>query len=141
MHTFDKTHSTMKKHDHLKIHQDHRLWDSDLQMWSIDLKMWDEEAEALNRAQSYINEAITKHEEALMDHLKSLMDHRDRLNQHEKDITILVEGSPLDSKLLAEHVKEGKRHEIYRHAHERLKRYHHTIMALTKGLKKALESI
>ena len=131
----------MKKYDHLKIHQDHRLWESDLQMWSVDLRMWDEEAEALNSTLSYINQAIVKHEEALMDHLKSLIDHRDRLNQHEKDITILVEGTPLDTSLLGAHTSEGKHHEIYRHAHERLKRHHHTIMALTKGLKKALESV
>lgn len=131
----------MKTHDHFQIHHEHRLWDSDLQMWSTDLKMWDEEIEALNSALDFIQEAVKKHEEALMDHLKSMMNHLDRLNQHEKDISILVEGTTLDDQLQDAHAYEAKQHEIHRHAHERLKRYHHTVMALTKGLKKALESI
>lgn len=131
----------MKKQDHLQIHQEHRSWDSDLEMWSLDLKMWDEEVEALDNALAFINEAVQKHEESLMDHLKSLVDHRERLNKHELDISVLIEGTSLDAKLLESHTTEAKHHEIYRHAHERLKRYHHTMMALTKGLKKALESI
>lgn len=131
----------MNKHNHLKTHQDHGRWESDLEMWSLDLKMWEEEAVALNDALSFITEAVKKHEESLMDHLKTLMDHRDKLNQHEKDITYLIEGTPLDDKLMESHNLEDKQHEIYRNAHERLKRYHHTLIALTKGLKKALESI
>ncbi|WP_350101366.1 hypothetical protein [Fulvivirga sp.] len=131
----------MKMHNHLKIHQDHCRWESDLEMWSLDLKMWEEESEALNDTLSFITEAIKNHEESLMDHLKTLIDHRNKLNQHEKDITFLIEGTPLDDKLRESHTNEDKYHEIYRNAHERLKRYHHTLIALTKGLKKALESI
>lgn len=131
----------MEQLDHLQIHHEHKLWDSDLQMWSLDLKMWNEESQALNHALAFINEAVKKHEEALAFHLKSLMEHQDKLHNHEKDITILVEGTPLDTKLQEEHADEAKRHEVYRDAHERLKRYHHMLMALTKGLKKALESM
>ena len=129
------------KNNHLKIHQDHSRWKSDLEMWSQDLKMWDEEAVLLNDTLSFIAEAVKKHKESLMDHLKVLIDHREKLNQHEKDITFLIEGTPLDDKLMESHTHEGQSHEIYKNAHERLMKYHHTLMALSMGLKKALESI
>jgi predicted nucleic acid-binding Zn-ribbon protein len=131
----------MKKYDHLQMHQEHRTWDSDLQMWSHDLKMWEEEIEALNSALQFINDAIKSHQEALMDHLKALVDHRDRINKHEVDIKYVRESSKLDGELLDMHKDETIQHEIQHRAHERIKKYHHTIMALTKGLKKSLESV
>lgn len=131
----------MKVYNHLKIHQDHLKWKSDLEMWSLDLKMWEDEIKTLKDSLSFIEEAVKNHEDSLMDHIKSLMDHHEKLDHHEKDITFLIEGSTLDTKLVEYHDLEDIQHEINRNAHERLKRYHHTVVALTNGLKKAFESI
>jgi hypothetical protein len=76
-----------------------------------------------------------------MDHLKMLIDHSNRLNQHERDIKFVVEGTSLDTKLSDMHHDEATHHEIYRDAHERLKRYHHEVMTITRGLKKTLEAV
>lgn len=131
----------MKKYDHLQAHQDHRSWDSDIKMWSHDIKMWEQEVEALGDAVNFINKAIQNHEEALESHYQALVQHHDRLIKHEVDIKYVREGSLLDDQMLETHKDEGAEHEIQRLAHERLKRYHHTIMALTKTLKEALSSV
>lgn len=130
----------MKTYDHLKAHQDHRLWDSDIQMWSHDLKIWEQEIEALTGALDFINKAVKSHEEALADHYKALDSHHTRLSKHEVNIKYVKEGTHLDNEMFEDHKDEAARHELQRKAHERLKHYHHTIMALTKALKKALES-
>ena len=129
------------KNGHLKIHKEHTNWVSDLQMWSLDLKMWEEEMDALKKTLQFINDAVKYHEEGLMDHLKMLIDHRNRLNQHERDIKFVVEGTGLDTKLSDLHKDEAYHHERYMEAHERLKKYHHKLMAMTRGLKKAIEAV
>lgn len=131
----------MKKYDHLQIHRDHLAWESDIKMWSHDIKMWQQESDALEDALDFIHKAVSSHEDALTSHYNALVDHHNRLNQHEVDIKYVREGTLLDSGMLDLHKDEAAEHELQRKAHERLKRYHHTVMALTKSLQTALKSI
>lgn len=138
-HVVNQTEEVMTEELHIGLHQDHRKWTSDLEMWAEDLKMWHEELEALNTSLIYIGRAVTEHEEALGSHENSLNGHRKMIVQHEKDITYLPEGSSLDNTLIEVHKKERENHKVQYAAHERLKKFHHRMMVLTKELKQALE--
>jgi hypothetical protein len=126
---------------YLKIHQEHTSWVSDLQMWSKDLRICYEEMEALKETLEFINDAVKSHEDGLMDHLKMLIDHSNKLNKHEREILYIVEGTGLDSKLTDLHKGEANHHDIYRDAHERLKKYHHTVMTRARSFKKSLIAV
>lgn len=124
---------------HFDIHQDHREWTSDLEMWMLDLKMWEEEIEALNNSLIYIGQAVEQHADGMQVHRTMLREHMERITKHEKDITYLPEGSDLDGELTEAHQQEARRHKVQRDAHERIKKFHHKVMVLTKELRKSLE--
>ena len=125
---------------HQEMHKDHIRWESDLSMWTHDLKMWENEIRNLDEIVKYFEEAIKQHKVALVDHMRVLASHKARLERHEIDLGILDEGSGIDSELAEEHVAEDTRHQQQTAAHERLKRYHHSLIALANGLRAALES-
>ncbi len=131
----------MKEKLHMDIHQDHRTWKSDLEMWTLDIRMWEEELKALNNSLVYIGQAVREHEEGLESHKLKLLEHKALINKHETDITYLPEGSRLDVELDVLHDKETANHANQAEVHERLKKFHHKIMVLTKELQKALEVI
>lgn len=136
-----KPNKTMKTYDHLQLHQEHGKWDSDVKMWMEDIKIWKEEMVALTEALRFIEEAVHNHKSALKSHSDSILFHQNELQHHERDMRYVLEGSNIDRELLGDHQKEAARHALQFNAHERLKRYHHSVMTLTKSLKMAIASI
>ena len=130
----------MESTTHLNMHRDHAIWQSDLSMWTHDLKMWEQEIEGLEQVLSFFEEAVRQHKITLVDHVRVLAEHKARLQRHEIDLSIVKEGTKLDLELSDEHEAEHLRHKEQRRAHERLKKYHHSVVTLSKSLKKALES-
>lgn len=125
---------------HLRMHRDHSAWNSDIKMWEQDLKTWDLEFIALKEAMKSINQAIDNHEGALKSHGDSIKEHRGAVQKHETGLKHARENASFDAVTGKEHEKERRRHDHTQDAHERLKRYHHSIIILTKGLKQALEN-
>ena len=125
---------------HQNMHREHILWESDLAMWTHDLKMWESELANLEEIMEFFEEAVKQHKLALIDHMRVLASHKSRLERHEIDLGLVREGSPLDVELSEEHTTEQARHTQQFNAHERLKRYHHSLIALSNSLRQALDS-
>jgi hypothetical protein len=136
----DLTNKIMEKVSHISMHKDHAIWQSDISMWSHDLKMWEQEMESLEQVISLFEEALKQHKLTLLEHVRVLAEHRTRLDRHEIDLGLITEGSKIDQDLGKEHEAEAERHISQRRAHERLKRYHHSLITISKNLQKALES-
>lgn len=127
--------------DKIDMHHDHVLWNSDIRMWNQDLETWEMEMDALKDAFKVIKKAIDNHEAALMNHKEVIRSHYDHVNNHETDLSLIPSTvSSLDKEMTAKHQGESYTHRLQMDAHERLKRYHHSILVLTKNLKQGLES-
>ena len=122
------------------MHSDHRAWNSDIEMWSQDVRMWYQELEALRNAMEYIQNAFENHELGIDAHIRSINQHQDLLNKHELDLSLIKESDGFYEELEAVHKREAVKQNAQRAAHERLKRYHHQILVLVKGLKEALQT-
>ena len=129
----------MDKIDHIKVHQDHKAWESDIIMWQQDIKMWNQEADALQLALDYITAAVDKHVKGITEHESKIVSHREKLNRHELDLKYMDEGKLPEVR--HKHQEEAEIHLRQYEKHELLKRYHHKIMVLTKSLKETLEGI
>ncbi|MCG8322646.1 MAG: hypothetical protein MI921_24310 [Cytophagales bacterium] len=123
----------------LSMHQDHTVWESEIRMWQEDLKFWKKELNQLKEDLIVIASAAEKHLEATDHHEKSIAEHHSFLQKHETDLSILLENTGLDRELAARHLNEQQKHNLQKDAHERIKKYHHTIVALCKALRKAIE--
>ena len=129
----------MEATTHLSMHQEHRSWRQDNAFWVDDLKIWDKEIADLEKKLAYMQKAVQNHTQAYHKHRDLILEQGDRLDVHEKEMSLLVEGSSTDLAISPAHLDEGHRHEQLRSAHERLKKYHHQIIVVAKGLVKALD--
>jgi len=128
-----------KSLDHLNMHHDHRVWNSDIKMWYRDIMMWHEELTTLEDSLKMIGDAFKNHLEGVEAHRESIDEHKNLMDKHELDIKLLKEGSVVDEVLAEEHLGELNLHEKLAETHERVKKYHHSVTALTRGLLHALE--
>lgn len=133
----------MKPHiyrsDHFHMYQDHKLWKSESNMWLHDIANWDKESEHAVSELKQIIEDLHNHMSAYENHRKAIMEEIELLGKHEKDLVELEEGSETDIKLANYHYRIGEKHKNFQQAHERIKKYHHKMMALISSLKKAIE--
>ena len=125
--------------DHISMHQDHIIWLSDVKMWYRDIMVWKEELLNLEGSIKVIEDAFRNHMDGIKAHGEKVHSHSQFLEKHELDLKFLPEGSTLDSEIGKGHNVEMQQHLALRDTHERLKKYHHQILALIRGLLHALE--
>jgi hypothetical protein len=118
------------------LHADHRLWLSDLSLWQDDLREWRDE---LGRALDDLREAeaaLRAHAQGLDQHGVAMDQEAEGIRQHECGIALTERaGAGLTA---GPHEAQAARHPQRRDAHERLKRYHHTLIARVSLLLKAI---
>jgi hypothetical protein len=126
---------------HLEMHEEHRYWLSEHALWRDDVSIWEEEARKAVEDLKKVEAALRDHEEALRSHAETLGREEARLRKHEHELAEFEKGTGGTNDLIAMargHQGEGDRHGELRQAHERIKRYHHTIIAQCALLLKAL---
>lgn len=129
----------MNTKNHLEMHHDHLFWKSEYGMWFDDLKIWQEELKELNDDLNQIRKAVNYHAESLESHKSAIFNHKLFADKHELDLSLLTEGSVANQELCESHEKEYEKHLAQKVAHEKIKKYHHTVLSVTKGLKKVIE--
>ncbi|MEM6361473.1 MAG: hypothetical protein AAF731_15380 [Bacteroidota bacterium] len=88
---------------------------------------------ALSEALVYINDVIKKHEEAILKYKKAICQHYWFVNKHETDLPLVSEReSELGEEMNRKHKDKAESHRLQMDAHERFKRYHHSVLVLTK---------
>ena len=116
------------------LHADHRVWLADLSLWQDDMAEWRAELgkalENLREAES----ALRAHAQGLDEHQVELDREEEAIRQHECGIA-LAGRAGLDA---TPHDSQAARHPQRRAAHERLKKYHHTVLARVSLLLKAI---
>jgi hypothetical protein len=125
---------------HFDMHKDHIVWDSDCKIWLEDLDKWDFEIDEIQKNLKAVRRYLKYHNKSLKKHRETIMAHKEKEVSHEAMLSALEEHSPVDEAMAMDHQAETRFHFLQKDAHERLKKYHHQIAALTAGLKKAIES-
>lgn len=121
------------------MHDDHIQWSSDMAMWEQDIRMWHQELEALRGALRSIERACKEHEYGIGAHSRSIKNLRNGIRQDELNLGMIEPSGLSDHGALKMHRQKAVQHESQKEAHERMKKYHHLMMVVTKNLKKALE--
>ncbi len=121
------------------MHKDHINWVSEIEMWEQDIRMWYQELEALRNALTSIKEACEEHEKGLDAHLRSIKRQHGSVQLAESYLAMIEPGGYPDADLNTKHEEKRRLQIIHRDAHDRLKRYQHLIMILTRQMKNLLE--
>jgi hypothetical protein len=120
------------------LHADHRAWLADLSLWQDDVREWRTE---LGRALDDLREAeglLRAHAQGIDDHAVELDAEEEAIRQHERGIALVERaGGGLDA---GPHDDQADRHPQRRAAHERLKKYHHTVLTRVSLLLKAINA-
>jgi hypothetical protein len=127
---------------HLRMHRDHRFWDSEVDFWRDDLRAWQRE---LTEAWSQLKEleaALQRHEEVLREHAASLRLDQEQTSAHEHALAEYERGGtgPDLPAMAVGHEDEADRHAEQRERHEQLKRQHHSFLARWRALIESLTS-
>jgi hypothetical protein len=117
------------------LHADHRAWLADLSLWQDEVAEWRAELgralDDLRRAE----EALRAHAQGIDRHQVELVQEEEAIRQHECGIAIVERAGGLEA---GPHETQATRHPVRRQAHERLKRYHHTVLARVSLLLKGV---
>ena len=122
------------------MHADHRVWAMSLSQWQDDLALWHQE---LIRAGEELRKAgaiLDAHASGLDAHARLLRRETEEVEDHEH-LMACVARHQADHDRVAQaggHDAEATRYTRLRDAHERLKRYHHQLMAKVSVLAKAV---
>lgn len=129
----------MKATEQKKMHEDHVQWKSDMTMWQQDIRMWYQELEALRSALQSITKACNDHESGIDAHAHRIETFQNEIRQDELNLGMIEPSGLPDLGELKLHQEKARQHAKQKDAHERLKKYHHHVMVVTKNMKKALE--
>jgi hypothetical protein len=127
---------------HESMHRDHKAWESEFNAWRDDIRMWQEEYAQTRKKYQELETIWQKHEEALRQHASIMRLDELKCGSHEHAIAEFEQGaSGADlPRRVALHQGEAKHHEQLRATHEKLKRYHHELIARWRMLIHTLES-
>ncbi|HVK11432.1 MAG TPA: hypothetical protein VM597_21865 [Gemmataceae bacterium] len=117
------------------LHADHRAWLADLSLWQDDVREWRAE---LGRALDDLRAAeglLRAHAQGIDEHAVELDAEEEAVRQHECGIVLVERAGGLEA---GPHDDQAARHPRRREAHERLKKYHHTVLARVSLLLKAI---
>jgi hypothetical protein len=128
---------------HLDMHADHRRWLGDHDMWRDDVSVWQKELEQAFDQVEGLKGTLRAHREAMLDHLNGVATEGQTHKEHEQALADFEQGGQGNGLLpmAKAHNKHASTHVKQQHAHERLKWYHHTLMAHLSSLLKAIREM
>jgi hypothetical protein len=121
------------------MHSDHRRWQAALSQWKDDLAEWDRELVQAGEALREVGAALDSHAAGLDAHARLLRREDQEVDDHEHLMACLArhqaDHDPISQH--GGHDAEACRFARLHDAHERLKKYHHTLMARISVLARA----
>jgi hypothetical protein len=121
------------------MHADHRLWAESLSQWKDDLAIWHRELTEAGEALRQAGAALDAHAAGLDSHARLLHREDEAVENHEHLIACVARHQA-DHDRIAQaggHDAEAARFRRLLDAHERVKKYHHTLMAKVSVLARA----
>jgi hypothetical protein len=122
------------------MHADHRTWAMALSQWQDDLALWHRELIQAGEELRQAGAVLDAHAGGLDSHARLLRREAEEVEDHEH-LMACVARHQADHDRVAQtggHDAEAARYARLREAHERLKRYHHQLLAKVSVLAKAV---
>ena len=122
------------------MHADHRTWALAMSQWDDDLALWHNELIQAGESLRQAGAALDAHGGGLDSHRRLLHREAEEVEDHEH-LMACVARHQADHDRVAQaggHDAEAARYRRLLDAHERLKRYHHQLMAKVSVLAKAV---
>ncbi len=134
----------MGKSIHQKLHQQHNQWQSDYDAWLADKQEWTKELQHAMSELTQVEGALRDAGDALESHASTIWENQQRLTAHELVISQESKAGEdtTDSDWESIHDRHAREHEQISDAHERIKHYHHSVVAeVAKLIKKVREAL
>ena len=122
------------------MHADHRQWAEALSQWKDDLAIWHRELIRAGEELRQAGAALDAHAAGLDAHARLLNREDAEVEDHEHLIACVERGQAGHDRIgeAGGHEAEAARFRRLQDAHERLKRYHHELMAKVSVLARAV---
>lgn len=126
---------------HVDMHRDHIVWKAEFGQWRDDLDLWKKELALAESQLLDMEKALKSHRDALAAHTASVIKREQSANRHESEIAAYEMGEPGAElpAMAVQHNSEAQEQTAQRHAHERIRRHHHAIIANCNLLVKAIQ--
>jgi hypothetical protein len=131
-----------KTNTNAALRADHRLWQHEDTEWVADIERWRAEHKAALEQLATMQAAVHRHGEALDAHAEILAKHEQHLRDHERALSEFERagGGAAERAMTQQHQQEAQRHKEHRAAHERIKKFHYTVLAQLQLLKAAFDA-
>jgi hypothetical protein len=127
----------MSSSTQLRMHQDHRQWQSENAFWRDQIREWQQQTAKAVGDVAVIRSALAEHERMLEKHAAAVRLYEQQSAQHECRLAETPQEAT-SGLSASEHGCEACQHFEVRERHENLKQLHHTLMARWALLLKAL---
>jgi hypothetical protein len=125
---------------HAEMHTDHQQWTIEEVLWVDEAHVWLKEMDAALAEMKKLEGVLGDERRALAAHAETVSSLRQKRASHETALADYERGGR-GERLIAmasNHEREAGQHLQQRHAHERVKQHHHTLMAQWRLLFRAL---
>lgn len=121
----------MNEATHLQMHGDHKHWLSESALWQDEITVWHDEVQRALGEVNHLAKALRDHAAALNDHGKGIAGHDDTVRSHEGALAGWEKGAPGGElvSLATAHDKEAEQRAALRQVHQRVRKFHHTLLA------------
>ncbi|MBO0696978.1 MAG: hypothetical protein J2P46_01160 [Zavarzinella sp.] len=121
------------------FHTLHRDWEADVSLWRDELDNWLKELSRASGDLRRAERALEAHAQALDRHTLDLLTEEREVRRHKRAMGQAAGGGRAEPVLPpGDHTAEAERYRNMRDVHERLKEYHHAILARLSVLLRAI---
>ncbi|HWB14316.1 MAG TPA: hypothetical protein VG826_34135 [Pirellulales bacterium] len=127
---------------HAEMHTDHQQWIIEEALWENEARIWRDEIDASLAELQKLETVLCKERSSLDAYGETIRGLRQNRAWHESALSgcAPVGGDDGLIALARKHAQDANKHLRLRHAHERIKQHHHTVMAYWRLLFNALSS-
>ncbi len=122
------------------MHEDHRNWQSEHSMWKQDLASWNKQIDLGLSKLDELAQLMRHQQQVLAEHDDTIDKQEESLQSHEHKLVGCEKlGIEYQQSLTEKHFEMQKQIDRARVVHERIKKYHHELMARLVQLGKAMD--
>jgi cysteinyl-tRNA synthetase len=125
---------------HTDLHHDHIIWKAEVSQWRDDIDLWENELDKAEAQLKDLEKALKAHREALSAHASAIREREKATDLHERAIAAYEAGETGEElpAMAIGHQQELEKQAQQRSSHDRIRRYHHALIATWSLLLKAL---
>ena len=123
------------------MHEDHVKWQSEQSMWKLDLVSWRKQMSAAFAELDELRQILETQHRALAEHEAVINAQQQALLAHEQDLAVSEHyGIEYLDSLTQKHLNMTGQIDSQREMHEKIKHYHHELMAKLAAVEKTIQS-